>query len=289
MQTDLFGKKRYKVNLHTHTTLSDGQLSPEEAMRIYAEQGYDAVALTDHWYCGKETELCGVTILSGAEYNTDTADGSQGVFHILGIGMEYEPGVRKGMSAQELIDAIHRAHGMAILAHPAWSLNTPEMILPLCDVDATEIYNSVSGVHMSRRADSSLIVDMLAMQDRIYPLLASDDTHYYDGSDNCVAWSMVQAEECTTEAILDAVKQGNFYATQGPEVHLTREGDEYVVRCSPCREIVYCSNFVWTQRVFEGDGITEARYTPRKGERYLRVEVTDEFGKKAWTNIISLQ
>jgi histidinol phosphatase-like PHP family hydrolase len=59
MYTDIFGNKRYKVNLHTHTTLSDGHRTPEEVAQIYAEQGYDAVAFTDHWYCGKEQTLSG--------------------------------------------------------------------------------------------------------------------------------------------------------------------------------------------------------------------------------------
>lgn len=288
MQTDLFGKKRYKVNLHTHTTLSDGHRTPEEVAQIYAEQGYDALALTDHWYCGKEQTLSGVKILVGAEYNNPTGDSFEGVFHIVGLGMKHEPSVTRDMPPQKLIDEIHRAHGIAVLAHPAWSLNTPEQILPLRDVDATEIYNSVSGVHMSRRADSSLIVDVLATQGRIYPLLAADDTHYYDGTDECVAWSMVCAEDCTSDAILSAVKRGDFYSTQGPEVHLTREGEEFIVRCSPCREIVLLSNLVWTRRVFEGENLTEARYIPRPGERFLRAEVTDQNGKRAWTNIVPL-
>ena len=38
----------YKGNLHTHTTESDGRLSPLETIRIYAEHGYDFLALTDH-------------------------------------------------------------------------------------------------------------------------------------------------------------------------------------------------------------------------------------------------
>ena len=38
----------YKANLHCHTNLSDGHLSPEEVKRIYKEQGYSIVAYTDH-------------------------------------------------------------------------------------------------------------------------------------------------------------------------------------------------------------------------------------------------
>lgn len=286
--TDLFGKTRYKINLHMHTTLSDGKCSPAEALKRYRSEGYDAIALTDHWFYGDSDEAADFTVLSGAEYNLGGEDCRNGVYHIVAIGTRTAPAVKRTMSAQQVIDAIHRAGGLASLAHPAWSLNTPEKILKLRDVDATEIYNSVSDVHMSRRPDSSLIVDMLASEGMILPLLATDDAHYYDGSDDCVSWIMVSAEDCTRERLLPAIRRGDFYATQGPEVHLWREGDEFVVRSSPVREIVFLSNATWSPRVFTGDGITEARYTPKDFECFMRAVVTDENGRKAWTNIIPI-
>lgn len=42
------GAPQYKVNLHSHSNLSDGKLSPEELVRIYKEHGYSALAITDH-------------------------------------------------------------------------------------------------------------------------------------------------------------------------------------------------------------------------------------------------
>lgn len=47
---------------------------------------------------------------------------------------------------------------------------------------------------------------------------------------------MVEADDNSEKAILDSVKNENFYATQGPEVHMWIEGDEAVVRCSPVFE-----------------------------------------------------
>ena len=38
-----------KGNLHTHTTLSDGRLSPQERVTAYEARGYDFLALTDHY------------------------------------------------------------------------------------------------------------------------------------------------------------------------------------------------------------------------------------------------
>jgi len=40
--------KRLKANLHTHTTASDGNRTPDEMIRAYAEKGYDIIAITDH-------------------------------------------------------------------------------------------------------------------------------------------------------------------------------------------------------------------------------------------------
>ncbi len=288
MYTDLFGKTRYKVNLHTHTTLSDGRLSPEEALARYRSAGYDAVALTDHWHYGLGGDSDGLTVISGAEYNLGKSDCREGVYHIVALGCSREPSVSLSMQPQAVIDAIHAADGVAVLAHPAWSLNTPQQMLQLRDVDATEIHNTVSGVHHSRRPDSSVLVDMIASSGRIYPLLATDDTHYYD-NDDCVSFIMAEADGNSQKSILDAVRAGRFYASQGPEIHLLRDGNGFTVRCTPVREIVFYSNFVWSPRVFEGNGLTEASYTPQNGECFIRAEVVDADGKHAWSNIIPLE
>ena len=287
MYTDLLGKTRYKVNLHTHTTLSDGRLTPEEVIEIYRKNGYDAVALTDHWVCGEGYTDKGMTVISGAEFNIGAADSLE-VYHILGLGIERNPDISNCSTPQQIIDGIHSVGGLAVLAHPAWSLNTPEQILALRDIDATEIYNTVSGVHFSRRPDSSLIVDMIAARGLYLPLIADDDTHYYD-NDPCVSWIMAEAADNSEKAILDAVAEGHFYATQGPEVHMWREGDEMVVKCSPVSEIVFLSNFVYRgDSTFTGDGLTEARHKIKEGATFIRCQVTDKDGKRAWTNIIPI-
>ena len=39
---------RYLVDLHTHSTASDGQYSPSELVRLAKKRGLSAMALTDH-------------------------------------------------------------------------------------------------------------------------------------------------------------------------------------------------------------------------------------------------
>jgi hypothetical protein len=38
----------YKGNLHAHSTISDGLLTPDEVVKLYAGKGYDFLAITDH-------------------------------------------------------------------------------------------------------------------------------------------------------------------------------------------------------------------------------------------------
>lgn len=285
MTKDIYGKNRQKVNLHLHTSLSDGSRSVEEAARIYRGAGYDAIAVTDHWKVYPTSEFEGMTLISGVEYNIGGTDCGTGVYHILGLGMDCAPAsVTEKSGPQEIIDAIHSQRGLAVLAHPAWSLNTPEMIAALRGIDATEIYNTISGVHMSRREDSSIIIDMLASRGIAFPLLADDDTHAYD-SDHCFAWIMAECDDNSQESILRAVRERKFYATQGPEVHLRREGDTFIAETSPCREIIFHSNLSWVPRVFAGDYIREAAYKVHAEEKFVRAEVVDVHGRRAWTNI----
>lgn len=60
----------YKVNLHCHTTISDGRLSPEEVKELYKSHGYSAVAFTDHEIFLTHNDLTdeAFVALNGTEY-----------------------------------------------------------------------------------------------------------------------------------------------------------------------------------------------------------------------------
>lgn len=79
-----------KIDLHVHTTASDGTRSPREAVRLAAERGLRAVAVTDH-----DTILGHAEALSaGADYGVEIVPGIEistkyGVaVHILGYYLE---------------------------------------------------------------------------------------------------------------------------------------------------------------------------------------------------------
>ena len=80
---------------------------------------------TDHWFHGEGRQEENFLLLNGTEFDVGSTV-QEGIYHIVGIGMEKAPALTKrapGLSAQKIIDEIHNVNGIAILAHPAWSLD----------------------------------------------------------------------------------------------------------------------------------------------------------------------
>lgn len=276
----------YKGNLHTHTTESDGRKTKEEAIKLYREAGYDFLALTDHWVESETMMQDGMLLLSGCEWDTGDMV-NHPIYHILGIGMEKKVALERTNTypAQLLIDAIHKAGGIAILAHPMWSLTDPAKVLELEGLAGAEIFNSVSDSDFcnGRRADSSLYFDLWADKGKLVPCFANDDSHFYIG-EQTKSYIMVQAEELTRDAILQAIVEGNFYASQGPRFQSVEVEDGKVkVKCSDAQRVIFYSNTVWAEdrsQVLNGG---QAVYEIKETDKYVRVELIDKDGKMAWT------
>lgn len=121
-----------------------------------------------------------------------------------------------------------------------------------------------------------------------FQYVAADDCHFYNG-DACRSYIMVQAEELSQQAILEALDAGRFYATQGPRIHqITLENDTVTVECSPVSCAVFNSHLVWSDdRCKTGDGMTKIVYPrSRYGEDFVRVHLIDAQGRHAWSNVI---
>lgn len=281
------GKPIFKGNLHTHTTVSDGRLSPLEALRLYQSRGYDFLALTDHWRPNAPGEYEGMLVLGGAEMDISYPDQ---VVHIVGVGLSGDllKYVKPGDSPQRMIDGARSAGGRAILCHPAWSLNTPETMLALRDLTGVEIYNSFSGVPWNAaRADSAVLIDIAMTRGFRACLVASDDAHRYEG-ESCLSYICVQADDLTREALLQGLEKGACYASQGPVFRQITWAEGVVeVECSPVSHIIFNSNLVWSKdRCRTGRDLTHARYQMPAGEDYVRVELIDRYGRRAWSGAL---
>ena len=125
---------------------------------------------------------------------------------------------------------------------------------------------------------------------KLFNLVAADDSHFYQG-EQCVSCIMVQAETLTVPAIFEALGKGRFYATQGPEFrHIGIERDVITVETSPVSRITFCSNQYWVDdRCRHGENLTEASYQIQPKDRFVRIQLTDRDGRKAWSSPIRIQ
>lgn len=278
-------KPFFKGNTHLHTTVSDGDFTPEQAKAAYKAAGYDFIVISDHRIVGATEDYEGMLCMSGAEYDYTFPEQ---VLHVVAVlpddRLKREDW--KKYKHNEMIEKINAYGGAAIVAHPAWSLNTTEFLKSLGNVCGAEVFNTFSGVPWNAdRADSASILDVLSANGRVLNFVAADDCHRYTG-EQCMSYIMVQADACTPEAIISAMKAGRFYASQGPRFEsVEAKEDRVIIRTSPVSRITFFSNVPWVaERTRTGDGLTEHEYVFEKhrGEQWVRCEIVDENGRKAW-------
>ncbi|MFO7839410.1 MAG: PHP domain-containing protein [Desulfosalsimonadaceae bacterium] len=90
--------KQARVDLHIHSTASDGSFSPREIVRLARERGIRAIALTDHDSVEgikelQHSETCqDIELLTGVEISTAPPQSVNysGSLHLLGYGMNVE-------------------------------------------------------------------------------------------------------------------------------------------------------------------------------------------------------
>ncbi|MDP3182098.1 MAG: PHP domain-containing protein [Desulfobaccales bacterium] len=84
------------IDLHVHSTASDGSYSPEEVVRLAAARGLRAISLTDHdtidgvAEAAAAGEALGVEVIPGVEISARFPGGSM---HILGYFVDYHSGL----------------------------------------------------------------------------------------------------------------------------------------------------------------------------------------------------
>ncbi len=282
----------WKGNIHTHSTLSDGQREVRDVCATYRDAGYDFLALTDHFQARWNFPIAdtrpfrkpGFTTILGAEVHAPATSLGE-TWHILAVGLPLDfAHTAEGETGAELARRCAAAGAFVAIAHPAWYGLSTDDANTIDAAHAVEIYNHTSQVRTDR-GDGSLLADQLLAQGRQISLIAVDDAHFAC-TDYFGGWLMVKAEANEPEPLLAALKAGYFYATQGPMIHHIAWGEESVeVHCSPASSVMILGRGSRAQQaVAPMQTRVVLPYGKLATSNFVRVVVVDAAGRRAWSN-----
>jgi len=294
----------FRGNLHTHSNLSDGALSPSEVCARYRQEGYDFISLTDHFvgrfgYPLADTKpyrTVDFTTLIGAELHSGAMENGE-LWHILAVGLpedfaaanapDFQP-VAGQETGPQIAQRAADAGAFVAIAHPQWSGLTQADAFSITAAHAVETYNHGCAVGADR-AEGFLTLEHLLSQGRRINLCATDDAHFTE-PDHFGGWVMVKAEENAPGALLIALKAGHYYSSQGPELRDICVGtDEVTVRCSAAVTVIIQGQGSAAVPL-HGQSMTRAEIplTRFRQSPWIRITVIDAAGKRAWSNPIWL-
>ena len=292
----------WRGNIHTHSDRSDGVLTPEEICRRYQAEGYDFLALTDHFvglfnypitdttpYRNDQfTTILGAELHSGAMQNGE-------LWHILAVGLppEFETSnsphflpIENQETAEEIAKRARDAGAFVAIAHPQWSGMTLKDAKSIGSAHAVEIYNHGCAVACDR-PDGTAVLDLLLTEGRQLTAIATDDAHFTE-PDHFGGWVMVKAQKNEPEALLQALKNGHFYSSEGPEIHhIELDKNQISIRSSAVSTVIVQAKGSATAAV-HGASMTQTKVKLGRASQseWIRVTLKDAAGRRAWSNPI---
>ncbi len=306
----------YKGNLHSHTTRSDGKLTPDESVAAFKAHGYDFLALTEHnrYTRFEQYNTKDFITIQGVEGDVYLKDGQWRVYHFIFLptgergftptkpmlshdDVMDNPTLDTMDDIQAYIDDMRDRGYMTMINHPHWSTLEYDDILPLKNLFGVEILNFCSW-YTENMGESNVLWDALLRRGMKIWGTATDDNHNWHPIDSqyCDSFGgyiQVKAKELSEQAICQAIWDGSFYASTGPEIY-----DYYVedgifhIKCSPVKRICVNGQTREYQAVIakdESQPVTEYSVKLYDWQTYVRAECFGFDGRKAYTNPIYLK
>lgn len=249
---------QYKANLHSHSTFSDGHLTPEEMKEKYIKQGYSIIAFTDHEAFFPHNELTDENFLAlnGTEISVEAPMEKNGFFKATHLGLIakdknnkkapcFHPGylwyfsdevvekfVKEKLyfgdgeynriySVDGINDMIKTASEngfLVIYNHIGWSRESVLTLAELEGLSGFEIFNNGSYLDGCDSYDAPIYDDLLRLGKRFFPV-AADDNHNIPGHpDSFGGWTYVLSPDLSYESVIKALERGDLYSSLGPQI-----------------------------------------------------------------------
>jgi hypothetical protein len=316
-------------------------MSPAAVCAAYQQQGYDFLAITDHFLETYNYPIIDTTpfrsetftTLIGAELHAPALANGQ-IWHMVAVGLPLDfDSPRDGETGSDLARRASDAGAFVALAHPAWYGASVEDLLSIPAAHAIEAYNEVCG-RLNDKPESWFHVDQVLSAGRRVTAIGADDAHFRatmpkpretpaadlpegDASDDLLTelqqtatdpiatesgeelpagfgtWVWVRAAAPEPDALVAALKAGDFYTSQGPVIHDIRVSDDrstiQVVNSPAVSVFVTGRPDMISFGSKHAPQVTHSTFQiDAHAGSYVRVTVADAAGKRAWSNPIWL-
>lgn len=248
--------KYYRANLHCHSTLSDGNKTPEQLKTDYKAHGYSILAITDHEIFIPHNDLTDENFLMLNGYEIESSGISGKTCHLCFLALNkdidtevcfsssylwgnakenrklvkfdkktaliYRPYTKWGIN--HLIKTGQRNEFFVTYNHPTWSLESYPQYIRYKNANAMEITNYGCVVCGFDDDNGHAYDDLLRKSSNMY-CISTDDNHniYPDSSPDCDSYGgyvMIAAKSLTYEDVTSAIKSGMFYSSTGTYKHI---------------------------------------------------------------------
>lgn len=269
----------YKVNMHSHSTFSDGSTTPEQIKEAYKARGYSAVAFTEHEMLFDFTQLNDddFIAITSYEYDFNKAEGVPSVYY-----SQDEPANFSFVECMHLNLYARDPHNVKMVCFnpkQAFCGNAGNYVdqaqyigdgnyrqtftvecfndviktarengflvvynHPLWSMNTHETYANLIGLHGME------IINGGSYAPHVYDEMARSGQRLFcvGGDDNHGpggygrAWTVIFADELKHEALISALERGDCYASFGPEIHeMWVENCELHVKCSAAQSVTF--------------------------------------------------
>lgn len=317
-------KKYFKANLHCHSTVSDGSKTPEQLKEMYKEQGYSAIAYTDHDILLDHKDLCDDSFIALNGFEMEINESSPislskaKTCHLCFIALkqdnlkqfcyhrteylfgnapshrhliqfdENEPDYVRSYTPECINDMIKKGRDNGFFVtynHPSWSLETLDDYGKYKGMNAMEICNYGCLENGFADYNEKEYDEMLRGGEKIF-CTATDDNHNCR-KDSFGGFTLINAEKLEYNMLTEALVRGEFYASQGPEIYeLWFENGKIGIKCQNAAKIAINTGRRRADAVYgtTENPLTEAIFDVFAEDEYVRLTVTDFSGKPANTN-----
>ena len=301
----------YRGNTHTHTLNSDGENTPDEVVRWYRGNAYNFLVITDHEYLTDAAALNAIfarderfLLIPGQEV-TGRAEGKPVHVNQIGAKKVVMPAALPTVFEvlQRDVNMVHEAGAIAQINHPnfGWALSGADLAR-VQNATLVEIWNGHPQVNNlgggGTPSAESMWDTALTAGKRLFAI-ADDDAHHFKAehlADPASAapnrgWIYVRAQKLAEADILDAIRRGDFYASNGVELaDIVATSTSLTVAIKATTFSRYRTEFIGAGgKVLAESTANPAVYQFKGDEKYIRARVIESNAKMAWTQPVFIQ